>query len=199
MYCVYKLIDESGEVVYVGKTKKIDTRIKEHYINSHLERKANPKESVSKVFYVELNSLVDMDIIEKYLIAKYRPKYNSYLKGWGETNLDIKVPPFKEYGKYKDLKRIPLFTPPTMILETFKMRGFEYRARVKSGYFFKGNLHVGVSPIMDNGLFLVNFPDFDIQYKNGELILVNDKLERKEISRNDFLKKVKSYELKYQK
>lgn len=71
-YYVYRFLNENKEVIYVGKAKNIDSRIKSH---KHL-----PKECYSETKRIEyINCLSENEsiIYEVYLISMYSPKYNT--------------------------------------------------------------------------------------------------------------------------
>ncbi|MFR3569518.1 MAG: GIY-YIG nuclease family protein [Paraclostridium sordellii] len=85
-YCVYKFIGYNDEVLYVGKTETLITRLNNHFSsNSHL-----PKSLYDKTMSIELQfvpSVPIMDMKEIYYINKYKPKYNI-------KHLDIRSPSF---------------------------------------------------------------------------------------------------------
>lgn len=75
--CIYKFISNTNEINYVGKASYLDSRIGKH---NHL-----PMECYNSTFAIEYsefetNTKDDIDIIEKYFIAKYNPKYNEIYK-----------------------------------------------------------------------------------------------------------------------
>lgn len=72
---IYRFKNKNQEVIYIGKTIDLENRIKKH---KHLENKCY--EEVETVEYITLNTIDDMDIAERYLIAKYKPKYNKIYK-----------------------------------------------------------------------------------------------------------------------
>lgn len=73
---VYKFLDETGTIIYIGKTDNIHNRMKQHFsTNGHLP--SGCYESVTSVFYSVLPTKCDADILETFLINKYSPKYNT--------------------------------------------------------------------------------------------------------------------------
>ena len=72
---VYRFKNEKQEVIYIGKTIDLDGRIRKH---KHLDNKCY--EEIKTVEYITLNTVDDMDLAERYLIAKYKPKYNTVYK-----------------------------------------------------------------------------------------------------------------------
>lgn len=74
--CVYRFLNFNEEVIYVGKTERIEYRINSHMSKSgHLPAKCY--EEVYKIQFMALSSTVLMDIKEMYYINLYKPKYNS--------------------------------------------------------------------------------------------------------------------------
>ncbi len=73
---VYRFVDKAGKVLYVGKTKNMKNRFKQHFGKAgHL-----PKECYDRVHAVEYfeapNELVQ-SIYELMYINKYKPPYNT--------------------------------------------------------------------------------------------------------------------------
>lgn len=75
---VYKIYDESNDLVYVGQSKNLARRIKEHFRN---KRKGIFIHKV-KFFYVHHEDVFVedsmRDMYETFLIRKLKPKYNKY-------------------------------------------------------------------------------------------------------------------------
>ena len=101
--CVYRFLNKDGEVIYIGKAKNLENRIKSH---EHL-----PKECYLeryKIEYCTFETEDDMDFAERYFIPKYNPKYNTVLKDKSITfeiselnNVEWML--FKEYKKETSL------------------------------------------------------------------------------------------------
>lgn len=76
MYYVYKYVLDD-EVIYVGKTKDLTTRIGAHgglYDNIKAQYRAEVNKA--DVFFCTFDSEGDMNIMEGLLISKYKPKCN---------------------------------------------------------------------------------------------------------------------------
>lgn len=70
--CVYKFLDKDHKTIYVGKAKDLINRLKNH---NHL-----PKECYEETFFIEYSECVTEDdslFLERYLISKLKPKYNT--------------------------------------------------------------------------------------------------------------------------
>lgn len=74
--CIYRFLNFNEDVIYVGKTERIEHRINSHISkSSHLPTKCY--EEIYKIQFMALSSTVLMDIKEMYYINLYKPKYNS--------------------------------------------------------------------------------------------------------------------------
>lgn len=72
---VYRFVGEGGEILYIGRTKNLKNRIRQHFNGGHLEKECYDK--TISIHYLEFESESDMFFMEIYLINKYKPKYNS--------------------------------------------------------------------------------------------------------------------------
>ena len=69
--CIYRFLNKDNEIIYIGKAKKLKQRLKAH---KHL-----PKECYKEIASIEFacfESECEIDIAERYLIPKYKPRYN---------------------------------------------------------------------------------------------------------------------------
>ncbi len=95
-YYIYKFVDENDNVLYVGKSRNIKSRIQ-----SHIREKQWIKKNC-KVFIAETHNHADMDIYELYYINKLNPKYNianAYNDGFSINLIDLD---FKHYKTIKE-------------------------------------------------------------------------------------------------
>lgn len=96
---IYKFINYENEIIYVGKTGNIMQRIKHHFSNSgHLPQECY--EQVLKIFYADVSSKYNAELLETYFINKYHPKYNNskkYKKETEDIEVDIVEPEWKEF------------------------------------------------------------------------------------------------------
>ena len=74
-FYIYKMYDKNDELLYIGKTTNIETRLNSHFTKDMVNKQAWKKDVVY-IKYFELYTKVDMDITELYLIALERPKFN---------------------------------------------------------------------------------------------------------------------------
>ena len=83
--CIYKFISNNNEINYIGKAMNLDSRIRSH---NHL-----PEECYNSTYAIEYSEFKtktkdDINILEKYFIAKYNPKYNEMYK---DKDLTIEI------------------------------------------------------------------------------------------------------------
>lgn len=74
-FYVYRFKNEENEIIYVGKTKNLEQRIRTHFGNQgHLPEECYKEVRKIEFLVFEKESL--MGIKELYYIAKFQPKYN---------------------------------------------------------------------------------------------------------------------------
>ncbi len=78
---VYRMLDEKGEVIYVGKAKNLRKRVASYFSS----REASPKQQamVAKIRNIEVTVTHTEDealLLESQLIKQYRPQYNIRLR-----------------------------------------------------------------------------------------------------------------------
>lgn len=81
--CVYRFLDKDRNLLYIGKAKNLEERMKNH---NHL-----PKECYNKrktIEYVEFPTVEDMNIVERALIAMLKPPYNTEFK---QNNITLHI------------------------------------------------------------------------------------------------------------
>ncbi|MBP1908051.1 excinuclease ABC subunit UvrC [Methanolobus bombayensis] len=79
---VYLMKDTSGDVIYVGKAKSLDKRVRQYFQS---KRNLSPKtitlvKHIDDIEYIITDSEVDALVLEANLIKKYKPRYNVRLK-----------------------------------------------------------------------------------------------------------------------
>lgn len=76
MFYVYRFINHNNQIIYVGRTVNITTRMSAHFgKNGHLP--ADCYKSVARIDYLSVKTKNDMKIKELYYISKYKPRYNT--------------------------------------------------------------------------------------------------------------------------
>ena len=82
---VYVMYNDKNEVLYVGKTINIESRMRQHFGKDAEEWKME----VKNIKYMNCFTEIDMSIYEIYLINVLKPKYNKALLFSGDTNLNL--------------------------------------------------------------------------------------------------------------
>lgn len=104
---VYKFLDETGRIIYIGKTDNIHNRMKQHFSkNGHLSSECY--ESVVAVFYAAVPTKCDADILETFLINKYSPKYNTdkmFYQNIERSRYQLQEPQWNRY-KFKEMDQV---------------------------------------------------------------------------------------------
>ena len=78
---VYIMKDASGDVLYVGKSKKLKNRVASYFVGRHQSAKTARLVSLIRDFdYIVCNTEIEALTLENVLIKKHSPKYNIKLK-----------------------------------------------------------------------------------------------------------------------
>jgi len=79
---VYKFLNETGEVIYVGKAKDLRARVASYFNNSihHLGKTRLIVKKVSKIDFILTKNESDALLLENNLIKTLQPRYNINLK-----------------------------------------------------------------------------------------------------------------------
>lgn len=80
---IYRFINKDGEVIYIGKAKRLRSRLSSH---SHLPQECY--EERERIEFCTFETEDEMDLAERYLIPKIKPKYNDTYSG-RTINFDI--------------------------------------------------------------------------------------------------------------
>ena len=79
---VYLMMDKSGEVIYVGKAKKLKNRVSQYFQegSSHNEKTRRMVAQVDHFDTIFVSSEFEALILENSLIKQHMPRYNILLK-----------------------------------------------------------------------------------------------------------------------
>ena len=101
MSYVYRFIDTTGKVIYIGKSINIHNRMKQHFRGGHLPLECY--KNVSRIEYQKYRTESDSLIMETYYITKYNPRYNQLQKSRDIPNIEFDE---KKWRLYKELQPI---------------------------------------------------------------------------------------------
>lgn len=96
-YCCYRFLNNRNEIIYIGRATNLLDRMKNH---KHLSNECY--NAIDKIEYTKFNSEDDLDIAERYYIAKYKPRYNEEFKN---KNFTFTID-FLDSKYWKELKYI---------------------------------------------------------------------------------------------
>ena len=78
---VYRFLDASGTVIYVGKAKDLKNRVSQYFRPNGLNRKTRVMVSkIADIHHTVVGSEADAFLLENNLIKQYQPRYNILLK-----------------------------------------------------------------------------------------------------------------------
>lgn len=78
---VYRFLDASGTVIYVGKAKDLKNRVSQYFRSNGLNRKTQVMISrIADIQHTVVGSESDAFLLENNLIKQYQPRYNILLK-----------------------------------------------------------------------------------------------------------------------
>ena len=77
---VYIMLDEKGEVIYVGKAKRLKNRVVSYFRGEHLPKVAAMVDKVRDFNVIVADSEFEALVLENSLIKRHRPHYNILLK-----------------------------------------------------------------------------------------------------------------------
>lgn len=96
---VYRFLDKKGNVLYVGRTNDLRTRMYTHFTCGHLPMECY--RAVESVEYIETTSKSDSAVLEMYFINYYNPKYNQEGKNDDKLSIRIQCPSGYRWKKYE--------------------------------------------------------------------------------------------------
>ena len=90
---VYIMLDAQGQVIYVGKAKKLKNRVSSYFHGEHLPKVAAMVEKVRDFNVIVAGSEFEALVLENSLIKQHKPHYNILLKddkGYPFIRLDMR-------------------------------------------------------------------------------------------------------------
>ncbi len=102
---VYIMHDARGEVIYVGKAKKLKNRVSSYFHGEHLPKVAAMVEKVADFDVVVVGSEFEALVLENSLIKRHMPHYNILLKddkGYPFIRLDQR----EDYPRFSVVNRV---------------------------------------------------------------------------------------------
>ena len=76
----YQMKNKDGNIIYIGKAKKLKNRVSSYFRGTHTGKTAKLVSEICDFEYITVNTEMESLILENNLIKKYNPKYNILLK-----------------------------------------------------------------------------------------------------------------------
>ncbi len=76
----YLMKNKDGNIIYVGKAKKLKNRVSSYFRGTHTGKTAKLVSEIDDFEYITVNTEIESLILENNLIKQYNPKYNILLK-----------------------------------------------------------------------------------------------------------------------
>ena len=102
---VYIMLDENGDIIYIGKAKKLKNRVSSYFHGEHLPKVQAMADKVRDFNVVVVNSEFEALMLENSLIKQHKPHYNILLK-------DDKGYPFVRLDRRQEYPRFSIVSKP---------------------------------------------------------------------------------------
>ena len=200
---IYRMKDKYGDVIYVGKSKKLKERVKSYFVNSknHSRKVKRMVKNIEDLDVILTDTELDALILECEMIKKIRPMYNQLLKNhenysYIKINKNIKYPYIEVSKEIEDYSLY--FGPYTMdkkLDEIVSIISREYKTRTCKimNKCIKYDLNKCIGPCRE----IVSKEDYniiidtiikDLNNSNKNLINILNKKMQDEISKLNFEK-----------
>lgn len=200
---VYMYLDKHGDVIYVGKAKRLKRRVSSYFNRIHESNRTNLLvRSIVDMRFIVVASEEDALHLENAMIKEYQPRYNVLLKDdksfpWIVVTNELYPRVFmtrdrsfngKYYGPYSNVQAAKVVLQ--LIRDIYPLRScrhaLEERSIAKGKYRLCLDYHLGKCGGMCCGLMMPE--EYDVYIKrlrqilNGETVVLEEKL-RQEMSR----------------
>lgn len=103
---VYIMKDRFGNIIYIGKARKLKNRVSQYFLNkNHPEKVKSMVSQVADFDYILTNSELDALVLESNLIKKHQPFYNILLKD-GKSYPYIKINTKEDFPKLEIVRKV---------------------------------------------------------------------------------------------
>lgn len=104
---VYKMKDETGTIMYVGKARDLKNRVSSYFQQSKdkMMRTLKMVEQICDIEYAEVGSDLEALLLETNLIKELRPKYNILMKD-DKSYVYVKITVQEEYPKIYLVRKV---------------------------------------------------------------------------------------------
>jgi excinuclease ABC subunit C len=206
----YLMKNKDGNIIYVGKAKKLKNRVTSYFRGTHTGKTARLVSEIDDFEYITVNTEMESLILENNLIKKYNPKYNILLK-------DDKTYPYIELTDEKvfrlriirtltrSRKQKHLYGPypnVTAARNVVNLINRMYPIRKCNTYEDKPCLYYHIGQCLGYCYYDIeeekinNMKDEIIKFLNGDHSIVTDKINKEIKTYSDNLEFEKALELK---
>lgn len=118
--CVYRFLNNEGEIIYIGKAKSL-----RHRINGHRHLPKEAYEEKASIEFCMFETEDEMDLAERYFIPKIKPKYNDAMSS-RSLNFELTDLNNINWYKYGSNTEIMLQINPKSVLYSTEVKRLEY-------------------------------------------------------------------------
>lgn len=95
---IYLMKDKDGEIIYVGKSKKLQERIKSYFVNSksHSRKTQRMVNGIADIEIINTDTELDALLLECKMIKKIKPLYNKLMRN-PENYVYLKIDKNQDY------------------------------------------------------------------------------------------------------
>ncbi len=103
---VYKMKDENGQIIYIGKAKVLKNRVAQYFnaSRSHSMKTKKMVEKIHDIDYIECNAEFEALVLETNLIKEHRPRYNILMRD-DKNYVYIKVSVQEDYPRLSIVRK----------------------------------------------------------------------------------------------
>ncbi len=201
---VYIFLDNSGDVLYVGKAISLKARVSSYFTTLLGEKTRLLVSKINKIRVILVESELEALLLEAHYIKKYRPKYNIRLTD-GKEYIIVRITNDKypkvllsrriENNKDKYFGPFPNSSAIKLVLKTIR-KAFPYQAVLNHPKRICLYHHLNLCPCP----IMFNTPEFTAEYKKNIYSIIrifNGETKKiiKEIEKNrDYLSKIEKFE-----
>ncbi len=143
---VYQFLDKEGNIIYVGKAKKLNKRVASYFVKNHDSGKTRILVSkIADINHIVVETETDALLLENNLIKKYQPRYNVLLKDdKSYPYICIKNEPFprvfmtrniykdgsKYFGPYTSIRMVRVILD--MFRQLYRLRTCKYNLTIEN-------------------------------------------------------------------
>jgi excinuclease ABC subunit C len=100
---IYKMLDSQGVIIYIGKSKCLQKRVRSYFVKTPAWDKVNKMVTmIREIEYITTDTHLEARLLECSLIKEYKPRFNAQMKN-DKNYFFIKV---ENYNKYNPLSVI---------------------------------------------------------------------------------------------